>query len=398
MNCPISALSLQAGSCHTEKRNDERCSNFCISSNPTEDVPSSDDRSTSSKWQRKLPLINRVEDRDSHPMKNEMKNRNEVENGNEAENGKEVQNGMADCKNIKMDYKTDHRRMTDKFPPFIIRHHTTLFGGTRDDIIVVDIIPVEGLLRPCTLREFVKLTLPNLGIDQLNAMVECQAIYISHLQLPTDPTTPAVERSRRFRRQQARQRQRAAHRRAAHYANVNDDADESISHQSLCLTAPLLVRRNPVRHLDGCELPTSTKSVRFHLKPLRFPVAPLLEWTTRIIWQNSLFIAVDKPAGLPCEPVASNNLECLHEQVGMRMGIKVHPLHRIDLWTSGVVCLGKTSEAVTVFNAWQREKNIRKIYRLLVSRPTHNAVPLSQLLLVDGLGGSDIRHWMPSGL
>lgn len=268
-----------------------------------------------------------------------------------------------------------------KFPPFSVRPHKTLFGGTRTDIVVVEILLDSGLPSNYKLSDFVHLTLPHVTLEDLQLMVEYQAIYVCHFQLPLS----SIEGMRRYRRQQARRMERLAR---------GTSGDGIISPD-----APLLTRRIERLPLDQCQLPKATKNVRFHLKPLRFHIVPLLKWVNRILWENQWFIVVDKPAGLPCEPVASNSIECLHQQVNKYLNVDyIQPLHRIDLWSSGLVCLAKTHRSIKLFNSLQRDRKIQKFYRLLASRPAQNSIPLSILFgFAKDQSHGQIVHWMPTG-
>lgn len=269
--------------------------------------------------------------------------------------------------------------------PFTVSPHKTLFGGVRSDIVVVEILLTNGLPTAWTLIKFVQFTLPNVTPEELETMLAFQAIYVSYLQLPLLQELPWGI-CRRVRRELSRY-----HEHIARSSSYNEDMSTDV---------PVLTRRVQRKFSTECILPKGTTAVRFHLKPLRFPIAPLLEWKSRILWENESFIAVDKPAGLPCEPVASNGIECLHKQVNEFLNINyLHPLHRIDLWTSGVVCLAKTDDASRLFNSWQQERRkIRKFYRALVSRPSKDSVPLPRVFgFPDGQLTGQIKHWMPAG-
>lgn len=263
------------------------------------------------------------------------------------------------------------------FPSYKIYPHKTLFGGVKDEIVVVEILAVKGLPSPIALLGFVQSTLPQLDIETLESLLYFQAIYVSRIQMVEQP---AVEGSRRFNRIVTRQHQMKAR-------GVE------------CVPTPLTTHRLPRLSIKESVIPRGTRKVRFHLRPLRFPVASEIQWKSRLVWEDELFLVVDAPAGLPCQPVASNNVECLHQQLNQYFNIEsIQALHRIDLWATGLVCLAKTPEAVRLFNSWQQENKVKKFYRLLVAAPaTDNAITPSQLVELHCGYNRELIHWMPGG-
>ena len=75
-------------------------------------------------------------------------------------------------------------------------------------------------------------------------------------------------------------------------------------------------------------------------------------WKERILFQDDSFLVVDKPPWLPFQPTIDNFRECVVncapmavEQRNDGRPLKLFGIHRLDLCTSGVLVLGKNSEA-----------------------------------------------------
>ena len=91
--------------------------------------------------------------------------------------------------------------------------------------------------------------------------------------------------------------------------------------------------------------------IRVYLNPRRF-MACYVGWKERILFQDDSFLVVDKPPWLPFQPTIDNFRECVVncapmavEQRNDGRPLKLFGIHRLDLCTSGVLVLGKNSEA-----------------------------------------------------
>lgn len=81
-------------------------------------------------------------------------------------------------------------------------------------------------------------------------------------------------------------------------------------------------------------------------------VEPAVDGSITVLYEDEWFLAVNKPGNLPVHPAGRYFNNTLVAMVADRCGRKVHPVHRIDRETSGVVLLafdgnsaGKLSEA-----------------------------------------------------
>jgi 23S rRNA-/tRNA-specific pseudouridylate synthase len=128
--------------------------------------------------------------------------------------------------------------------------------------------------------------------------------------------------------------------------------------------------------------------VRIYPQPRRF--ASCYDITSNnLLYEDTTFIVVDKPPMLPTQPDASNYIECCPSCVNTQLGpfydilgnIVQRPLlcHRIDACVGGIVVLSKDPNGQRVFHQYQRERQLRKMYYAVTTKP----VPLGQHI-----------HWM----
>ncbi len=73
-------------------------------------------------------------------------------------------------------------------------------------------------------------------------------------------------------------------------------------------------------------------------------------------------LVLDKPAGLPIHPTARYHLGTLVTLVRSRYGFQADPAHRLDRETSGVIVLGRTTEACRVLMRAFQGRDVRKEY------------------------------------
>lgn len=87
-------------------------------------------------------------------------------------------------------------------------------------------------------------------------------------------------------------------------------------------------------------------------------------WT--IIREEPGWVAVDKPAGLLSIPDRyDRSLPNLHDQLTARYG-KVHPVHRLDRETSGIILFARTAEANLFLSRQFEAHTVKKTYLALV--------------------------------
>lgn len=87
-----------------------------------------------------------------------------------------------------------------------------------------------------------------------------------------------------------------------------------------------------------------------------------------IIWEDSYYIAVNKPAGLPVHKnkFLQHDADYLTKLTGSQLGISVYNTHRLDAKTSGVIILAKSSESASKFTKLFERREIGKSYRAIV--------------------------------
>jgi len=101
---------------------------------------------------------------------------------------------------------------------------------------------------------------------------------------------------------------------------------------------------------------------------------------SRLLYEDTTFIIVDKPPMLPSQPDASNYVEhcaaCAQRYLGpfetiLGEPVKPHPLlcHRVDTNVGGCIVLSKDTNGQRVFSKMQRERQVRKVYLALTNQP-----------------------------
>lgn len=121
--------------------------------------------------------------------------------------------------------------------------------------------------------------------------------------------------------------------------------------------------------------------IRVHLKPKRFPKPNKIE----ILSENSEFVAVWKPSGLPSHPTLDNQIENMKTSVEEYLHQKIWSLARLDVGTDGILIFAKTSIAAKKWNIDYLPR-AQKFYRALVALPILGEKKLLRL----GLW----QHWM----
>lgn len=104
--------------------------------------------------------------------------------------------------------------------------------------------------------------------------------------------------------------------------------------------------------------------IRIHTKPRRFLRS--VDWGSRIACESDDFILIDKPSGLPCHSTVDNLFENVLTQISGFLQKPVYLTHRLDVPTSGLLVLGKTTLAQGRFNQALAQSEVVKIYEALV--------------------------------
>ncbi|KAF5825533.1 pseudouridine synthase [Dunaliella salina] len=113
--------------------------------------------------------------------------------------------------------------------------------------------------------------------------------------------------------------------------------------------------------------------------------------TLKILYNDGVFVAVDKPRGMYVHPPEDKNrpvpkqenaMYLLKRQLGGEYYI--YPLHRIDRATSGIVVYALSSEAASEFGTAMRARAVHKVYYAFVRGYTDTAGVVD-----DGVGGQE---------
>jgi 23S rRNA pseudouridine1911/1915/1917 synthase len=95
-----------------------------------------------------------------------------------------------------------------------------------------------------------------------------------------------------------------------------------------------------------------------------------VEMPLSVLWEDDDALVLDKPAGLLVHPTSSEHTRTLAHGVAHHLALRgkggVHPVHRIDRDTSGVVLFAKSAHAHAVLDAQLRERSLRRSYLALV--------------------------------
>ncbi len=110
--------------------------------------------------------------------------------------------------------------------------------------------------------------------------------------------------------------------------------------------------------------------LRLHLDPKRYAVSKI-NWTKRIVYEDSDFLVINKPAGVPVHATLDNCRENVLFQLNECLGEEILLTHRLDVSTGGLMVYAKTKKFQAWFNKQIAAKKIRKVYRALtIAAPT----------------------------
>lgn len=121
------------------------------------------------------------------------------------------------------------------------------------------------------------------------------------------------------------------------------------------------VELNGERCLNNSTLKKGDR-IAFSFPEIREPEVPS---DYRILFEDDLFLFVDKPAGLPCHPSGIYRTRTLWNFLQPRYGA-LHLINRLDRETSGVVAAAKTGESAARAAQAMQEGLWTKEYRVAV--------------------------------
>ena len=103
---------------------------------------------------------------------------------------------------------------------------------------------------------------------------------------------------------------------------------------------------------------------RVHTKPRRYDCTP--DWSSLVVFENSDFLVLNKPSGIPSHPSVDNFIENSLTQTARARGCDLFITHRLDTLTAGLIVYAKTNEFVRHFNQQLKDQNTEKKYVALV--------------------------------
>lgn len=91
----------------------------------------------------------------------------------------------------------------------------------------------------------------------------------------------------------------------------------------------------------------------------------------RILYEDDVIVAVDKPAGYHSHPPEDKALRISHRWNSLailekQLALKLYPVHRLDRATSGVFLLSKKREINSVLQKQFQAREVEKVYYCLV--------------------------------
>lgn len=104
----------------------------------------------------------------------------------------------------------------------------------------------------------------------------------------------------------------------------------------------------------------SEKLFRVHTKPRRH--STLHNWLERVVYEDSDYLVLNKPAGIPSHASVDNRIDNSLYQLELARKLKLFITHRLDTLTEGLIVYGKTERFVTKFNTLIQNRMVHKKY------------------------------------
>jgi len=107
--------------------------------------------------------------------------------------------------------------------------------------------------------------------------------------------------------------------------------------------------------------------LQIYLNPRRYP-ANEINWSSVVVGEETNFIIINKPRGIPVHSTDDNLTENVLYQLRKILDQELWVTHRLDNPVSGLMVLAKTSKYQAEFNRLLSERKVSKFYRALVER------------------------------
>lgn len=108
--------------------------------------------------------------------------------------------------------------------------------------------------------------------------------------------------------------------------------------------------------------------LRVHVDPRRFP-ADQVDWMKTLFHEDSEFLIVNKPAGIPVHATVDNATENVLYQLEQLLRHPVFVTQRLDIPTYGLFVVAKTKWFQSKFNGRLRDRSVNKNYLALTNVP-----------------------------
>lgn len=110
--------------------------------------------------------------------------------------------------------------------------------------------------------------------------------------------------------------------------------------------------------------------IRVHTDPRRYSVQNV-DWMKTLVFEDSDFLVINKPAGIPVHATVDNSVENVLYQLEKTLRHPVYVTQRLDTPTSGLMVIAKTKWFQAQYNRLLKERSVAKTYWAL----TDQAVP-----------------------
>ncbi|KAK9365345.1 pseudouridine synthase [Lipomyces kononenkoae] len=149
---------------------------------------------------------------------------------------------------------------------------------------------------------------------------------------------------------------------------VTEFRDRDEEYYKLALSSGLVTINSKLADLDTIVRNGDRISHRIHRHE-----PPVTAKSIDIVFQDEDIIAIDKPSGIPVHPTGRYRFNTITEIMKHEMGLNVHPCHRLDRLTSGIMFMARTAKAAQLMAARLRERTVFKEYvaRVVGEFPEH---------------------------
>lgn len=96
------------------------------------------------------------------------------------------------------------------------------------------------------------------------------------------------------------------------------------------------------------------------------------------LFDSPHFVVVDKPAGMlsiPSRVGESDPRLCAGKELEAKLGVRLWPVHRLDLEVSGLLLFAKNASAHRAANGWFEGHQVRKVYQALSENRSATPLP-----------------------